>query len=233
MRQIQKKPEPQQLNHWRAAFQTDPNFGYGLIEGHLRQEIIQALVGEQGEICAYTGCRIGVYTCHIEHPKPQTHCQRGEDVAYTNMLACFPAPKSAEVPYGARQKGSWPDPAQAHLFVSPLSNDCGARFSFSLNGEIFPSDTGDNAAAETIRRLALDHALLTQLRKEAIQATLTVLGKGPASVDVAATRRRLAGLERAERDGGRLEPFCFALEQALNKHISRLVKLRRSNRRGR
>jgi hypothetical protein len=72
MRHIQKNNEPQSLTQWRAAHQTDPNFGYSMIEANLRGEIRQALVAEQGGLCAYTGRRINETSCHIEHPKPQT-----------------------------------------------------------------------------------------------------------------------------------------------------------------
>lgn len=85
MRHIQKKNEPQSLTQWRAAYQNDPNFGYLLIEASLRGEIRQALVAEQGGLCAYTGRRINETSCHIEHPKPQAHCLHGEDVSFANM----------------------------------------------------------------------------------------------------------------------------------------------------
>lgn len=38
MRHIQKNHEPQRLTQWRAAYQNDPNFGYGLIDASLREE---------------------------------------------------------------------------------------------------------------------------------------------------------------------------------------------------
>jgi uncharacterized protein (TIGR02646 family) len=232
MRQIRKKAEPRCLTEWRAAHQNDPNFGYELINGNLREDIKRSLLGEQGEICAYTGLRIRDDSSHIEHPKPQTYCEPEQQVAYTNMLACFPAPNAPEVPYGARRKGSWPDPTQAHLFVSPLGNKCENRFSFNKRGEIKPSNKSDSAAAETIRALALDHKLLTDLRKEAIQATLKTREKGLASLDLSRARKRIATLDKAEREGGPLEPFCFALKQALHAHI-RLVLAISESKRGR
>lgn len=231
MRQIQKSTEPRRLASWRAAHQNDPNFGYDLINGVLRNEIKRSLLDEQGEICAYTGMRICQDTSHIEHPKPQTHCGPGEDVRYTNMLACFPAPNAPEVPYGARQKGSWPDPTKEYLFVSPLSGGCEARFSFTLRGKIKPADAGDDGAKATINALTLDHRLLTDLRKAAIDKTLEIFRAGPASLPLSKARHRLAGLERAELAGGILEPFCFVLKQALVKHISRVEAIRQNRRR--
>jgi uncharacterized protein (TIGR02646 family) len=164
MRHIQKNTEPQSLTQWRAAYQHDPNFGYRLIEAGLRGEIQQALMAEQGWLCAYTGCRIDETNCHIEHPKPQVHCMNGEDVSFANMLACVPAPNAPQLPYGAHKKGAWPDSAEEPLFVSPLRSGCEERFSYTLSGEIRASSPTDTAATKTIERLGLDHALMKQLR---------------------------------------------------------------------
>ncbi len=228
MRQIMKRPEPRNLTHWRAANQNDLNFGYGLINADLRAEIRQALVAEQGGLCAYTGRRMDEASCHIEHPTPQAHCGHGEDVSYSNMLACVPAPHAPRLLYGAHRKGSWPTPMEAPLFVSPLRPACGTRFSFTLRGEIEPRNPADHAAAETISRLGLKHPLLSQLRKAAIDRTIGVHGKGPASLDLKNARKRMSSLTAAEQNNGGLEPFSFVLQQALEKHIARMEAIRDS-----
>ncbi len=230
MRHIQKKNEPQRLTQWRAAHQSDPNFGYHLIEADLRREIRQALVAEQGGLCAYTGRRIDEASCHIEHPKPQVHCMKGEDVSFANMLACVPAPNAPGLPYGAHKKGSWPNTTEEALFVSPLRPGCEERFSFPLNGEIKASAPTDAAATETIARLGLNHKLMQQFRKAAIEATLEIRGRGHASLDLHRARVRLNGLKAAEQNRSSLEPFCFVLKQALQRHITRVEAIRQSKR---
>jgi uncharacterized protein (TIGR02646 family) len=230
MRQIRKKNEPPSLTHWRAAYVNDVNFGYNLIDGDLRLEIKRALLVEQGGIRAYTGQAISENTSHIEHPKAQRHCGRGEDVAYQNMLACLPAPNRPSLPYGAHKKGDWPDVAQEMLFVSPLRPGCGTRFLFTLRGEMRPMNPGDLAARETIFRLGLDHPRLIQLRKAAIEGTLSIRARGPASLDLRSSRSRLKSLVRAEQLNSTLEPFCFVLQQALQKHIQRVNAIRVSKR---
>jgi len=230
MRHIQKRNEPQSLTQWRAAFQNDPNFGYLLIEANLRREIRQALVVEQGGLCAYTGRRIDEASCHIEHPKPQTHCMNGEDASFANMLACVPAPNVPALPYGAHKKGAWPDATEEALFVSPLRPGCEERFSFTLNGEIRASSPTDAAAMKTIEQLGLDHALMKQFRKAAIEATLGMRGRGYASLDLHNARARLNGLRTAEQNRRLLEPFCFVLKQALQRHITRVEAIRQSKR---
>jgi hypothetical protein len=58
-------------------------------------------------------------------------------------------------------------------------------------------------------------------------------GESVPLLDLAASRKRLASLEQTEQGGGQLEPFCFALKQALRKHIARLEHIRESKKRGR
>ena len=230
MRHIQKRNEPQSLTQWRAAYQNDPNFGYLLIEASLRREIRQALVAEQGGLCAYTGRRINEASCHIEHPKPQAHCMNGEDVSFANMLSCVPAPNAPGLPYGAHKKGAWPDATEEALFVSPLRPGCEERFSFTLNGEIKSSDPADAAATKTIDQLGLNHALMQQFRRAAVEATLGIRGRGHASLDLHSARARLNGLRAAEQNRSPLEPFCFVLKQALQRHITRVEAIRKSKR---
>jgi uncharacterized protein (TIGR02646 family) len=227
MRQIQKRNEPRLLTEWRAAHQNDPNFGYGLIGADLGLKIRRALVVEQGALCAYTGRRISEHTSHIEHLKPQARCQDGEDVSYANMVACVPKPNNEEqLPYGAHKKGAWPNATEAHLFVSPLGPGCGARFSFTFRGDVKPTSATDVAAAETIKRLGLDHEILVKFRQAAIDATLRARGGGPASLNIKSARKRIETLERAERNNAMLEEFCFVLQHALRKHIQRLEEMR-------
>jgi uncharacterized protein (TIGR02646 family) len=228
MRQISGGHEPQALVRWRVAAKNDPNFGYGLLSAELRNTLRAALIDEQRWLCAYTGVAINMNNCHIEHLIPQAHCPHGEDVAYTNMVACFPAPNAPYIAFGALRKGDWPSADQQHRFVSPRSPDCEKRFVFNLRGEIAPADHRDVAAADTINRLGLDDRGLTARRKAAVDGTLQLLGRGPASLDLKSARRRRAQLQRAENIDVKLEPFCFALKQALELHIRRLEAIRAS-----
>jgi uncharacterized protein (TIGR02646 family) len=179
---------------------------------------------DQGGLCAYTGIAIQPTHCHIEHLKAQDHCVKGEeDVAYSNMVACYPGTRDPYVPFGAKFKDKWPEPVEQHLFVSPRSAGCESRFVFSLGGKVNTANAGDVAAQATITKLGLDNRGLEAMRKEAIIATIEPL-------DIAAARKRLAGLEHAESSDGPLEQFCFVLKQVLKKHISRLEGIRESKR---
>jgi uncharacterized protein (TIGR02646 family) len=233
MREISRQDEPARFTEWRAGAQNDINYGYRLIPSDIRNEIKDALIAEQRGLCAYTGIGIGAGRSHIEHLLPQAHCRRGqEDVAYLNMVACYPAPESAYVPFGAHLKANWPSPSEQHLFVSPRSAGCERRFLFSLRGKISAAEN-DEAGRETIKRLGLDNKRLDALRNEAISATLEWHGRKEPLLNLTSARKRLTSLEDAEIAGGRLEPFCFALKQALRKHIQRLESIRASKKRER
>ena len=217
----------------RAGSRNDINYGYRLIPGELLGEIKNALIAEQRGLCAYTGIGINAARSHIEHLLPQKHCHRGqEDVDYRNMVACYPAPNSGHVPFGAHLKADWPSRAEQRLFVSPRSAGCERRFMFNIRGEISVAEN-DEAARETVKRLGLDSRGLVDLRRAAINATLEWYGRKQPLLDLPSARKRLTRLEDAENEGGQLEPFCFALKQALRKHIKRLESIRESKRQGR
>ncbi|MCC7300982.1 MAG: TIGR02646 family protein [Verrucomicrobia bacterium] len=229
MRRIEKRAEPQELTQWRAANQADPggggiNYGYALLRqsSAVVNRLVDSLLAEQGGLCAYTGRRIDRDSTHVEHLRPQTpwKAHRGLDVTYSNLVGCWPQPNGPRGQYGAHPKEDWPAPGQEAHFVSPLSNGCEARFIFNQRGEI---KTTDAAAAETVRRLKLDHHLLTALRRAEIDSVLGATRNLP----LKRARSRLRSIEEAEatvNTGGNaiLDPYCFALKQALQKHIRSL-----------
>ncbi|MFN3890132.1 MAG: retron system putative HNH endonuclease [Beijerinckiaceae bacterium] len=231
MRQIRKLAQPNALGEWIAANRSGPNCNYRSVDGELRRVIREALVAEQGGLCAYTGRKIDVETCHIEHLMPQEHCEHLEDVDYRNLVAAVPQANAPRLPYGAQQKDNWPPKNEANTFVSPLSNGCSQRFAFNFKGEIEAKNPMDNAAVSTIERLALNHSILIGFRREAIRRTIQLPGKRPKLLDTNTARRRLHGLQAKDRGSLNLEQFSFALISALEKHIDRLAKLSSKKRR--
>jgi uncharacterized protein (TIGR02646 family) len=216
MRRIEKRREPVELSQWRSANAGTPNCSYRHLSGDAHSAVKTSLLAEQGRLCAYTGHRIGSDSCHIEHLKPQHHCTDDESVDYQNLVACYPL--NGHPGYGAKQKDNWPSTQEeAALFVSPLSNDCESRFSFSASGRISASNPADSAALETIRRLKLDHSTLQKFRREASDPIKLL--------SIKAARNRLADLGR---ETALLTPFCFAVKQVLLKHIHLLESIRDS-----
>lgn len=225
MRQIRKQAPPAALTEWIAANRNGLNCSYGAVDGDLRRMVREALVSEQGGLCAYTGRKIDAETCHIEHLKPQAYCQNLEDVTYRNLVAAVPQPNTPKLPYGAHLKDNWPSNEEADLFVSPLSDGCSSRFSFNFKGEIEPKIPKDDAAAVTIERLGLNHSILVSFRREAIRRTVQAPGRNNGMLDAKLARRRLHGLQQNELGTLNLEQFSFALISALEKHIERIEKI--------
>ena len=229
MRKIEKRAEPPELTQWRAAHQVDPggrgiNYGYDALRqsSAVADQLLESLLAEQGGLCAYTGRRIDRASAHVEHLRPQTpwRAHRGLDVTYSNMVACWPKPNGPRGQYGAHPKEDWPTPGEEALFVSPLSDRCETRFVFNQRGEIKSADATDRAAVATIKRLKLDHKLLTALRGREIESVLGTTRR----LALKEARKRLRTIEDSEAalDGGAnvlLDPYCFALKQSLRRFI--------------
>jgi uncharacterized protein (TIGR02646 family) len=223
MRRIRKSREPRPLTEWRLRYRGTPNYNYSLLRQNpnVVEAVMMSLLEEQGWLCAYTGRPLdGPQGCHIEHVKAQTHCRaegRNEDVSYRNMVACYPAPNTGEAPYGAHQKKDWPTPAERHLFVSPLDDNCERRFHFGYNGKVNVAVNGDEAARMTIDRLKLNHDVLKRMRHNAIRGTLQPRNRWLTRDQARKALTRLEG-----QTNGRLPSFHFATVQALRNHISNL-----------
>lgn len=235
MRRIQKGNECEHLKLWRTENAAVPqNLVYGA-GGFPYEKVLAALLMEQGDLCAYTLKRIDTDTAHIEHLKPQRKCREEdaaraatnlavnrEDVAWDNMVACFPAPNPVAPPgYGAVMKDKWWPASGAAGFVSPLNNDCESRFAFGLNGEMGPSDPGDAAACDTIKAIGLNDGRIQELRKRAI----VEMGLHPRSPKPLTSPTKVRQIIAAwlQRDGSnRYREFCVPVRAAALQHLARL-----------
>jgi uncharacterized protein (TIGR02646 family) len=218
MRTIHKQGnEPNELEQRRNS--TTP-FGWEeLNDDDLKDDVQDALLSEQGFICAYTGIRIDKDKSHIEHLKPRSHDWNGDtDVRYDNMVACYP--KEGGCPFGAMHKGSWPSPAEWEDFITPLEDRCAHCFRYGTNGSV--RAVGDlDAAKKTIDKLNLDHPELQNLRRDAIEGVLESFDQTNPQALRAAIRKRMEQLRRSMRreSPNRLAPFVFALVDALETYL--------------
>ena len=242
MRPIQKNPEPSELEQWRTQYNTDINFGYELMrqDDAVCDAVERSLLEEQGRVDAYTEQRLRSETSHIEHLKPQTHCDPIEEVQYGNLVLCYPGPGQAfdhpsqhvsstsldepeicegrDGEYGAREKDDWPAPSEEYLFVSPLDDSCEERFTFTRRGCMYPSSDDDEAAQTTIKELNLNHKTLKRYRKRAMEAI--------DDLEYREAKLQLRTLEDTNTEERR--PFGAAIKYALEKHIRRLEAIRQN-----
>lgn len=92
---IVKAKEPPALTKAKRAIRNTPDttFNYTALRGENKREVLEALLAEQGHLCAYCTCRIGVgdHPATIEHLIPQNPEDSAADgelsLDYHNMVA--------------------------------------------------------------------------------------------------------------------------------------------------
>jgi uncharacterized protein (TIGR02646 family) len=224
VKRVLKGAAPLEYRAWLLTVRATNKEDYREMPREVKSVVLEALVDEQGQLCAYTMRRIDANMSHIEHVKPESLCRldaRGSDLDFANMLACFPRegmPRFCR--YGAQKKEDW---WNAALFVSPLSPTCERMFRFKRDGTVsaLPASA---AARNTIRILALDHPTLTEDRRRAIDEYLygqshnAPLSRAQAS----RLRERVCAISN-----GRFIEFCVALRDALGEHVEYMDKLAR------
>lgn len=217
MRSIVKRGEPVELGQWKRDGRAAPqNLRYAYLSTAVKDKIKEALLNEQGFLCAYTLVRLkNLEDCHIEHVEPQNAAPR-KDIDYGNMAACFPC-DGGDVShgYGAAIKAGTPVVLNVD-FVTPHAQGCEQRFLFDDKGEVDAID-GDAAAHQTIETVKLNHKTLIEFRRSAIEANGLAVSRRTTrtarKLKSAAEARRFAQ-EVMRPDGkGQLSPFCVALAQ--------------------
>ncbi|MGO9574335.1 MAG: hypothetical protein ACLPTQ_08410 [Terriglobales bacterium] len=211
MRRIIKGPEPEQLRRWKEEnAETPQNLTYNNMP---KEGVKLQMLAEQGYLCAYTMQRIRtVNDCQIEHVVPQNQPNQPphHGIDYGNLLACIPSntpghnPPAESFPYGALKKGGIR--VDRNTFVSPLEEDVERRFQYAPDGSV-RSLPNDAAASNTITILRLDHSVLNELRKAAIDER--VLDIDLSSDEAEALSRTIMIADAA----GKIPEFCLAISQ--------------------
>jgi uncharacterized protein (TIGR02646 family) len=220
MRRIVKGTEPEELRRWKDQNAASPQLlRYPNLGGAQTIAIRQQMLAEQGYLCAYTMQRIqSVNDCHIEHivPRSQPPESHNRDLDYTNMLACFPGRLACSPgidpppgwnprePYGAQHKGG--TFINEYNFISPLRDDVESRFQYSADGRV-SFNANDTPAMRSIEILKLNHDILTELRRAAIDERIF---EAPMSI---ADAEKLAVSIATPDSTGMLSPFCIAISQ--------------------
>lgn len=225
MRRIVKQRIPVKLTAWIRINRPGIKH-YERLTTVVMTDVKQALLVEQGYICAYTGMRVEEATSHIEHLSPRARRIYLEDVKYGNLVACYPKDSeggSNGVKYGAVAKGNW---WSATDFVSPLNRHCGTRFRYTLGGKVHPNPENQQASKTTIEKLKLNDRKLQQLRRKAIVSFFGLNeGKRSKSRAVPMTKAKAqawTGLIGQVDGHGRFQPYCFVMDQLLPTYIRNL-----------
>lgn len=226
MRHIVKHGPPRSLTDWLKENANIPeNLVYNKAKFPLA-DVRESLMAEQFHLCAYTMKRLPLkaectdqdtaYSCHVEHWLPQTRKVEGEDIDYTNMLACFPPSKAKfKCEYGAHKKGSY-DPAStdAKPIISPLQAAVTTSFKYHSDGTVEGKTV---EARTTIEVLNLNAKSLINDRKAAIEGWLEPRGK---RVSASHARRVIQELSRPDANSC-LEEFCKAIMEVAEQFALR------------
>lgn len=222
MRALSEVTPPIRFKQWMKANKNVSGLNYSVLSGAPKNDLKNALLQNQGFLCAYTELRLDAeQDCHIEHLVPQAQAPQW-DLKPSNLLACFPADGgNVRMGYGAPVKGGT-FITLGQDFLSPYTGITSQTFSFDSEGHMVGNHP---AAQETIKRLQLNHPSLKELRQRAIQVHGLSLRKRnirsriPQAKPLSASQARaLAQRLALPNDKGQHEPFCTALAQVAEQY---------------
>ena len=233
MKFIVKGEEPSRLRKWREAQKSTPqNLRYINIPTDALKHLRDALIEEQGCLCAYTMMRISKmrgghagrarpayeprfeHNGHIEHIGAQ-HSNAELQVSYRNMVYCHPGEAAARCAFGAHAKDG--EDVSPENFVSPLNETCETRFAFTKDGKVAAADPDDIAAERTIYILNLNCSELAKARTRAI-TLLAMFQKGRRAFSAGQAEKLLESFHVKDRQG-RYPEFVIALTQVTEKYV--------------
>lgn len=136
---IVKKAEPAVLTKAKQEIRNTPDtpFNYSSLRGENKRKVLDALVSEQGHLCAYCMCRIGTdkHPATIEHIVPQHPRNIESDgelsLSFKNMVAVCDGREGATCD---KRRGNKP------LTVNPTKPDSLKGITYRRNGEIDAED---------------------------------------------------------------------------------------------
>ncbi len=166
MKHIVKQQEPDTFGEWKTLDKMAHTPNWNRVPRDIKRDVHLALLQEQGFLCCYCQALVNRERSHVEHFRPRykrhyPHLQ----LDYTNLHgSCGRDLVKGEPRQCGSSKGSWFD---EQLLVSLLDAACEDRFRFTGDGRIRPAPD-DEAAAQTIKRLALDLPKLDKRRQEVL-----------------------------------------------------------------
>ncbi len=214
MKHIKKNQPPQDFIQWKNSENEDWQPNWNNFQKPEKKSVHDSLLQEQGFICCYCGQRISREISHIEHLKPRNQYP-DLTLDYTNFIASCQG-ESEETPppipvHCGHKKAEW---YEETLMVSPLNNKCADFFRYTDDGQILPTTDSNKqeAAKETIKRLALDINKLKKMREKAIE------GLGIDTLDDDNEIKKLIDGFEQMNTNGEYEPFCSAIVYILKQY---------------
>lgn len=215
MKHSKKQEPPERLTAWLADVNEDWRPSWDNFAGPPRSETKQALLQEQGWVCAYCGREIDAGGSHIEHFLPRSKFPERE-LDYANFFAsCGPSGKKSAPKTCGDAKGNWVPTDPADLI--PSHPDCEKRFRYDGNGAINPANSSDQHVIDAIIVLNLNDDSL-QLERKSILAGLEA-GIRAGEITAANVAAEIAS-RRAKDADGRCESFGHVAARYLEEELS-------------
>lgn len=184
MKHSKKQEPPGRLTAWLAKVNEDWRPNWDNFAGPPRSETKQALLQEQGWVCAYCGRKIDDGGSHIEHFLPRSKFPERE-LDYANLFAsCGPSGKKSAPKTCGDAKGYW-DPTDPVNLI-PSHPDCEKRFRYESNGAVNPVDPSDLHVFKAIKVLNLNDDSLQLVRKSILAGLEAAIRAGEITAQNAA-----------------------------------------------
>lgn len=165
MKHSKKQEPPGQLTAWLAKVNEDWRPNWDNFAGPPRSETKQALLQEQGWVCAYCGREIDDGGSHIEHFLPRSKFPERE-LDYANFFAsCGPSGKKSAPKTCGDAKGHWVPTDPVNLI--PSHPYCEKLFRYD-GGAVNPANSSDQHVIDAIAALNLNENSLQQERRKII-----------------------------------------------------------------
>lgn len=148
--------EPDNFKRWKKRNKVKNWDKFSKEAKPVKDELQSSLIKEQLRMCCYCEEIISPENSHIEHLKPKAFYKKFE-FSYKNLIASCNKKDSC-----GEKKHGWYAPEM----VSPLDENCSARFAYTGDGRIIPFYEEDEWASRTIEKLGLNSLTLKKKRKD-------------------------------------------------------------------
>ncbi|MGB5633690.1 MAG: retron system putative HNH endonuclease [Waterburya sp.] len=215
MKHIKKNQPPEDFSEWKNQANEDWQPNWDNFQKPEKTSVHNSLLKEQGFICCYCGRRINQIDSHIEHLRPRNKYPKLA-LYYDNFLASCQGesetPPTIPVHCG-HKKDKW---YEQRFMVSPLVGNCAEFFRYTDDGQILATTdpVKQTAAAETIKRLALNINKLKRMREQAIEGILEIIE----TLNDDEIRKLINGFEQTNTNG-EYEEFCSAIAYVLKQYL--------------
>lgn len=221
MIEIKKANEPKKL----LLYRSEKEASYEEMDAEVKKELLEALLREQGHICAYCMKKIpekrellqGVPKVAIEHwlPRnPDSELDVGQGLDYKNMMAVCSGNRGC-----GSKKNMTCDARKGNerIKVNPCEPNTLQGITYTSSGLIQSSDEEINADLNERLNLNCEQVSLPENRKQALKALIDDVSRNHAKGDISLYCRRKLDKIREMQDPKL--PFVGILIWWLERHI--------------